>query len=101
MIDTRKLTGRDHAIGATLGIIYVAALLHTAPDLAMSRDESFYVYAAKNIAGWLSELLTDPASALDRDHIARAWRYNWEHPAWMKLMFAWSWCSPTRVWMCS
>jgi 4-amino-4-deoxy-L-arabinose transferase-like glycosyltransferase len=91
VIDTRKLTGRDQVIGATLGLIYVAVLLHTAPDLAMSRDESFYVHAAKNIAGWLTELLTDPASALHRDHIARAWRYNWEHPAWMKLMFAWSW----------
>jgi len=91
VIDARTLTRRDHAIGAALCLAYVAVLLHTAPDLAMSRDESFYAHAAKNIAGWLSEVLTDPASALRQDHIDQAWRYNWEHPAWMKLTFAWSW----------
>ncbi len=78
-------------VGAALCFGYVALLLYTAGDLAMSRDESFYVHAAKNIAAWLSELLSDPASALDQARVDRAWRYNWEHPAWMKLSFAWSW----------
>ena len=91
MMDARRLTGRDHVIGAALCFGYLALLFSTAGDLAMSRDESFYAHAAKNIAGWLSELLSDPASALQQDHIDRAWRYNWEHPAWMKLTFAWSW----------
>ena len=91
MIDARSLARRDHLIGAALCVAYVALLLATAPDLAMSRDESFYVHAAKSYAGWVQELLSDPASALSQQSIDRAWRYNWEHPAWMKLSFAWSW----------
>jgi hypothetical protein len=63
----------------------------------MSRDESFYVYAAKNIASWLSALFTDPGMALDRGLIDRAWAYNWEHPAWMKLTFAWSWLAQDKL----
>ena len=97
MIDARRLTRRDHAIGAALCLGYVAVLLYTAPDLAMSRDESFYVHAAKNIAAWLSELVTDPLAALDQRRIDRAWRYNWEHPALMKLTFAWSWLAQAHL----
>ena len=96
MTDARTLTRWDHAIGAALCLGYVALLLYTAPDLAMSRDESFYAHAAKNIAGWLQETLTDPALALQRDHVDQAWRYNWEHPALMKLTFAWSWLAQER-----
>jgi 4-amino-4-deoxy-L-arabinose transferase-like glycosyltransferase len=71
-------------------------LLGTAPDLAMSRDESFYVHAAKSYAGWLSLLFHDPISALQPTSIDRAWAYNWEHPPWMKLAFAWSWLAHER-----
>jgi 4-amino-4-deoxy-L-arabinose transferase-like glycosyltransferase len=91
MTDSRALRRRDHVVGAVLCVSYVALLLWTAPDLAMSRDESFYVHASKNIAGWITELFADPTAALGRESIDRAWRYNWEHPAWMKLTFAWSW----------
>jgi 4-amino-4-deoxy-L-arabinose transferase-like glycosyltransferase len=91
MIDARALRGRDHLVGALLGIGYVLLLVKTAPDLAMSRDESFYVHAAKDYGAWLSQLFSEPGLALARESIDRAWDYNWEHPAWMKSSFALSW----------
>ena len=91
MSEARSLATRDYLVGGFLCIAYIAVLLVTESDLAMSRDESFYARAAKNSAAWLSQLVTDPSMALDRASIDRAWRYNWEHPAWMKLMFALSW----------
>ena len=91
MIDARALKGRDHLIGAGLCVAYVWLLVATAPDLGMSRDESFYVHAAKGYAGWVSQLFTEPALAFERDSIDRAWGYNWEHPSWMKLSFASTW----------
>lgn len=91
MNDARALKARDHLWGALLCIAYVSVLVWTAPDLALSRDESFYVHAAKSYAGWLSEAFPDPASALGQQRIEQAWSYNWEHPALMKLAFAVSW----------
>ena len=76
---------------------YLLLLLGTASDLAMSRDESFYVHAAKNAAGWISQVVADPSSAFEQESIDRAWRYNWEHPAWMKLSFAWSWLAQKHL----
>lgn len=87
----RRLTSSEQLIGAALCVGYVMMLVWTAPDLAMSRDESFYAHAAKEYGGWVVELLTNPSSALTREQIDRAWDYNWEHPAWMKLTFAWAW----------
>ncbi|MGB8329550.1 MAG: glycosyltransferase family 39 protein [Polyangiales bacterium] len=97
MTDARALQGRDHLIGASLCIAYVLLLAATAPDLAMSRDESFYVHAAKDYAVWVSELVTDPRSALKREAVDRAWVYNWEHPALMKLGFALSWLAQKQL----
>jgi 4-amino-4-deoxy-L-arabinose transferase-like glycosyltransferase len=91
MTDARALTRRDHLIGVALCVGYVALLVATAQDLAMSRDESFYVHAAKSYGSWISQFLSDPLMAMSRERIDRAWAYNWEHPAWMKLSFAWSW----------
>lgn len=96
MIDARRLKRRDHLIGAGLCLAYVLLLVVTASDLAMSRDESFYVHAAKSYSTWMSRLFSDPAAALTRESIDRAWAYNWEHPAWMKLSFAWSWMAHER-----
>ncbi len=67
MIDARALKRRDHLIGAGLCIAYVLLLVATAPDLAMSRDESFYVHAAKSYASWISEIFRDPTSAFTRE----------------------------------
>lgn len=96
MNDARALKPRDHLIGVALCIGYVWILAATAPDLALSRDESFYVHAAKSYATWISQLVTDPAGAFDPQSIDRAWSYNWEHPALMKLSFALSWLAQQR-----
>jgi 4-amino-4-deoxy-L-arabinose transferase-like glycosyltransferase len=97
MNEARALQARDHLIGAALCIAYVLLLAATAPDLALSRDESFYVHAAKDYAGWISQLISDPPLALERKSIDRAWRYNWEHPALMKLSFALSWLAQKHL----
>ncbi|MBT8452476.1 MAG: glycosyltransferase family 39 protein [Deltaproteobacteria bacterium] len=97
MNDARALNRRDHLVGAALSIGYLLLLLGTASDLAMSRDESFYVHAAKNAADWISQIFVDPSNALAQQSIDRAWRYNWEHPAWMKLSFAWSWLAQKHL----
>jgi 4-amino-4-deoxy-L-arabinose transferase-like glycosyltransferase len=76
---------------------YVLLLAATAPDLALSRDESFYVHAAKNYAAWIFQLISDPPLALERKSIDRAWAYNWEHPALMKLSFALSWLAQKHL----
>ena len=97
MTDARRLNRKDHVIGAALFVAYVAILVSTEPDLAMSRDESFYVHAAKNAARWLTELFVNPAAALGQESIDAAWRYNWEHPGWMKLAFASSWLAHEKL----
>jgi 4-amino-4-deoxy-L-arabinose transferase-like glycosyltransferase len=97
MSDGRALNRRDHLIGAGLCVAYVLLLVGTAPDLAMSRDESFYVHAAKSYATWVSQIFSDPTLAFERESIDRAWAYNWEHPAWMKLSFAWSWLAQKHL----
>jgi len=92
-----KPIGRwDHLLGALLAASYVALLMATAGDLAMSRDESFYVTAAQNEASWYQLLLDDPSAALERPAIDHAWEFNHEHPALMKTLFAWSWMAQQK-----
>lgn len=85
---TRSIRGREQLVGASLCILYVALLVATSQDIAMSRDESFYVQAATNHRQWLTEAVTDPVASLSRTSIDAGWGYNWEHPALMKLSFA-------------
>ena len=47
MIAQRPVGWRDHALGLALCAAYVAVLVATAGDLAMARDEAFYVDAAE------------------------------------------------------
>ncbi len=82
---------RNHAVGAALGLGYLLLLLFTAPDLAMSRDESFYAHAAERYTAWVGRAFDDPAAAFDKRAIDGAWGYNWEHPPLMKLAFGASW----------
>ena len=86
-----RIGWRDHGLGFALGLGYVVLLWATAGDLAMSRDESFYVRAGESYAGWFSTLLEDSAAAMDPDFIDARWEYNHEHPALIKSLFALSW----------
>jgi hypothetical protein len=89
---------RDHLVGALIGAAYVAVLLATSSELAMSRDESFYVTAAEDYGNWYAELFTNREHALDPRVIDRHWSFNSEHPALMKTLFAWSWLLDQRGW---
>ncbi|MEM1413736.1 MAG: glycosyltransferase family 39 protein [Myxococcota bacterium] len=91
-----RLSLRDHALGAGLGVLYVVLLLATSGELAMSRDESFYVVAAQDYALWLSDVAEGKEGALERRAIDRAWDYNHEHPALMKALFGLSWLAQER-----
>lgn len=82
---------RDHLVGLALCVAYVALLLPTSHDLAMSRDESFYVQAAEGYARWFELLLDDSAVATDPATIDRHWGFNHEHPSLPKSLFALSW----------
>lgn len=91
MLSTPKEVGLlDHLFGAALALVYLAVLLATAPELGLSRDESFYVIAADEYAGWYQQLVREPSAAFTRESIDRYWHYNSEHPALMKTLFAWS-----------
>ncbi|MFW5876159.1 MAG: ArnT family glycosyltransferase [Myxococcota bacterium] len=87
---------RDHLAGLGLAAVYVALLLGTAGDLAMSRDESFYVVAAERHAPWFEQLWESPERATERASIDSAWAYNHEHPALIKSLFALSWLAHQR-----
>ncbi|NOY90467.1 MAG: phospholipid carrier-dependent glycosyltransferase [Deltaproteobacteria bacterium] len=92
----RRIGRWDHLLGALLAAAYVALLLATAGDLAMSRDESFYVTAAQNEATWYQLLWDDSSAALEQPAIDHAWEFNHEHPALMKTLFAWSWLAQQK-----
>lgn len=79
---------RDHVLGALLGLVYIVVLLGTARELAMSRDESFYVIAADQYAGWFELLARDPARAMTAEAVDKFWKYNHEHPGLVKSVFA-------------
>ncbi len=85
---TRPIGWREHLFGLILCVTYVAMLLATANDLAMSRDESFYVSAAEQYGRWFETLAKDPADALTRETIDRFWVHNHEHPSLPKSLFA-------------
>jgi 4-amino-4-deoxy-L-arabinose transferase-like glycosyltransferase len=91
-----RIGARDHWLGLLLAALYLAVLLGTSSELAMSRDESFYVIAAERYGNWYALLLEDPSRALERSAIDQAWAYNNEHPALVKTLFAWSWLLDQR-----
>jgi len=81
---------RHHAVGLSLGAVYLAVLLATAADVGFSRDEGFYFTAARMYQGWFDVLADAPAKALDAKVINRFYEYNSEHPALMKTLFGFS-----------
>lgn len=94
----RAIGWRDHLLGLALCVSYVALLLATSTDLAMSRDEGFYVEAAQRYGVWLELLVEDPDRALQREVISapQHWAYNNEHPSLAKLAFALSYLAQKR-----
>lgn len=84
----RLIGWRDHLIGLALCTSYVALLLVSSAEIGMSRDEGFYVDAARQYATWFSALAEDPSAATGQAVVDRHWTHNHEHPSLVKSMFA-------------
>jgi hypothetical protein len=63
------------------------ALWATEAPVGFVRDESVYFAAARSYAIWLLQLFRDPTAALTDAAIVRAFDFNHEHPALMKMLF--------------
>ena len=74
------------AVAATLAFVYLAVLSSTLDGLGYTRDEGFYFDAATRYQAWFELLWSDRAAALER--VDAYWRYNSEHPALIKSLFA-------------
>ncbi|HZO12693.1 MAG TPA: glycosyltransferase family 39 protein, partial [Polyangiaceae bacterium] len=76
----------DPLYAAALGAIYVALLLGTVGNLGYARDEGFYFEAARAYQAWFELLWNDSGRALAE--VDAYWRWNHEHPALVKSLFA-------------
>ena len=77
----------DGLISAGLFLAGFVALWATEASVGFVRDESVYFAAAQSYAAWLQQLFRDPGMALTDAAIVRAFDFNHEHPALMKLLF--------------
>ena len=91
-----RIGWRDHAIGAALAAVYVAALLSTSSDLGMGRDEGFYVEAAESYAQWFRLVYDGDPTAFEDATVDRYWANNHEHPSLPKSLFALSFMAQHR-----
>jgi hypothetical protein len=82
---------RDHAMGAGLGLMFVAWLLSGVRSLGFPRDEGFYFHASWDYARWFKLLMENGRQALERGTIDAYWASNHEHPSLMKSLFGLSW----------
>lgn len=89
VISRHRIIGwRDHLIGLALCTSYVALLLVSSSAVGMSRDEGFYVDAARHYGAWFTALAEDPSAATEQAVVDRHWTHNHEHPSLVKSMFA-------------
>lgn len=79
---------RPAIIGFLLFGVTLGALMIASQETGISRDESFYVHAARQQAEYFRAVYEDPKRAFDKETIDKAYRYNREHPALMKNLFA-------------
>jgi 4-amino-4-deoxy-L-arabinose transferase-like glycosyltransferase len=87
---------RDRLVALALFAGYATWLVFTGDELGMSRDESFYVHAARSYAGYFEAVAADPSKVFDRETIDRAYVANHEHPVLMKNLFALSYLAHER-----
>jgi hypothetical protein len=82
---------RDHAIGASLGAVYVAWLLATVRSVGVPRDEGIYFRAGSDYIRWWRMLFERGRDALQQSAIDSCFGINHEHPSLMKTLFGASW----------
>lgn len=73
-------------IGLLLGILTTVALAQGHHRVGYVRDEGIYFEASRRYATWASELAKQPQQALQPKVRDRAFAFNHEHPALMKLL---------------
>lgn len=78
---------RDGLVALALFTGAFAVLFGTQASVGFVRDESVYFAAAESYARWFQLLFRDPSSALTDGAIVRAFDFNHEHPALMKMLF--------------
>jgi len=94
----QKSYALDHAIGFTLGLVYLVLLVKTAHPLGYARDEGFYFHAANAYADWFDILFRDPDAAVQRSAVDAYWSANHEHPGFVKSLFGLSWSLLYKKW---
>jgi len=87
MATLNRLRWSDHGVGLTLAAVYLTLLAATSADVGVPRDESFYFYGAERAAGWYAGLLDGDVRSFSRAEIDRGFKYNHEHPVFMKSLF--------------
>lgn len=80
----------SRALSFALGAAYVVWLLATTSELGYTRDEGMYFDAARVYRAWFELFVTEPGRALEQSSLDRYFGVNREHPALMKLAFAFS-----------
>ena len=63
-------------------------VMASSEGVGVPRDESFYFYAADRAADWVDGLFDSERRSFSRGEIDRGFKYNREHPVFMKLGFA-------------
>jgi 4-amino-4-deoxy-L-arabinose transferase-like glycosyltransferase len=99
---------RDRWLAATLllAVAYFIVLAVTAPDMGYVRDEGYYFRAAEQYGGFFDTLFSSRfLDAFSDTEIQRAFSYNTEHPALVKILQGFTyrvfhkwlgWCSPAE-----
>lgn len=94
----RKLSAKDHGIGASIAFVYLLWLYKTAKTLGFSRDESFYFDAGSRYAAWFKLVLSGAKGATERATVDAHWAMNHEHPSLVKSSFALSYLFLHEKW---
>ena len=76
------LTHERHAnrLSIFVGMMCFFILCTLIPAQGLTDDDDFYAPAGISYFGWLQDLVTQPAAALQQTHIDKAFRLNKEHP---------------------
>jgi Dolichyl-phosphate-mannose-protein mannosyltransferase len=78
----------DFGVAGALAAGYLALLLGSVRSLGYTRDEGFYIYAARVRELWFELVRTQGLAAFSRANIDRFFGPLHEHPSLMKLLFA-------------
>ncbi len=77
----------DYTIALGLSVIWMIFLLIAQRGTGFARDEGFYFHFGRLAWDWLAELFHNPHAALKLSSIDQHFGGNFEHPAFMKMLF--------------